>query len=629
MSAPHVRTLARALGALLWIAIALGAAVANPSVEVRATITPQRLYVGDLFNYTIVVETDQKGDIQPPELAVEPGYVVEQGPDTSQELSHFAEFRNGRSVSTTKYTIRWAYQLRAARTGTFTIAAPKFRLQDGTIFEGAPTTFEVKDVAPGTAISARTEFDEINQQLEGHLFSIAEVPATALVGEPILVRTYLYRDPKFSLSSITRIDTTSDAPGQDFILAHKEEVWASRGLAPEAADWQGKRFERSLLHEGYYLATKDGELTLQPPSLVMGIAVRGEDWFPTTIRAMLRVRPSTVKVEAPPAPAAGTLLQVVGDFRVTAAADRTELPQFEFLTLKIDLEGTGSLASVSAPALPPITGLELVDSRASGKDEVSRGKMRASRSFEYTFRAAAPGRTTIPELVVEVVDPATRAVKPVKIPARELNITASTAQTGVIAAPVATSAPGSGPDRAGAQALGKDVAYIDRAKVTERSSATATPFYLQPLFLAMHVALVIAAAAAGILQRNRLLVDPDNPAEQARRWARQSQDALKAARALIAGAARDQFYQSIAQGIKALAAAQLRLPPQGLTIEQIANGLAQRGCPQPVVDQVRAALERADAARFSPLPDTEDRRRADLDAAEQALTAMLRSGVRS
>jgi hypothetical protein len=624
----HRTILVRAMGLWLWLACTLGAAVANPNVEVRATVSPQRLYVGDLFSYTIEVETDQKGDILPPSMSASDGYTPEQGPDTSQQLSHFAEFRNGRSVSTTRYTIRWVYQLRATKAGSFEIPAPKFRLPDGTLFEGAPTRFEVKDVAPGAVLSARTEYEEINQLLEGRLFTRAEAPERALTGEPVLVRTYLYRDPSLAASSITRIDTTSDSPGQDFVLAHKEELWLSRGLSPEPAEWQGKRYERSLLHEAYYLPTKSGELTLQPPMLVMGIAARSNIGLPTTIRATLRVHPLKVQVQAPPAPAPGTLLQVVGDYRVTATTDRTELPQFEFLTLKLELNGVGSLAGVSAPKLPAIGGLELVDTRASGSDQVSRGKMRATRTFEYTYRAADPGRTSIPELVVEVVDPATREAKPVKLAAREINITPSTAQAAVIAAPAATAATDGGPVRQEARTLGTDVAYIDRAKVTRRSDASASPFYLSPLFLGLNLAIVAVAAGAGFLQRQRLLVDPDSPAEQARRWARESQEALKSARGLIAGAARDQFYQSLAQGIKALAAAQLRLPPQGLTSDQIAAGLAQRGCPQPVIDQVRGALQRADEARFSPLPDTEDRRRADLDAAEQALTALLRSGVR-
>ena len=139
---------------------------------------------------------------------------------------------------------------------------------------------------------------------------------------------------------------------------------------------------------------------------------------------------------------------------------------------------------------------------------------------------------------------------------------------------------------------------------------------------------IVALVLGGISVRSRS-VDRTSRSFKAREWKRQADAALREARGTLAAAKKGDFYGSLSRGIMSGAASILARPPLGLTIEEAAEGLRSAGVEGGTLERFRRVATQAEEMRFSPIADTPDRRKSDLDEAEAVLVQLARGGAKS
>lgn len=603
-------------------------------VDITAGLDVENPALGDRVRFAVRVDGARGGSLQPPDFGKVPAFQVEGAPATMSEQSII----NG----VVRLSQTWTWTLTAVKPGKFVIPSTSYTIGERTYTTDA-IPGEVRDTGDSRILSAKTDYAEINRQLEGRYFLWAELPSTVWSRQVVPVEVYLFRSPELPAPIALGVDDPK--PGQDFIFLRKNDLWESgAGLAWEKAEFEGMRMERALISRQWYVPTKGGTATLNLPTFYVRLPTknRGAGGFdedfgflqPRSLQAVLRSREKTAEIKPlPPAPA-GAILEVIGDVKVVAAVDRNEAPQLDPVTLTIGLEGEANLSSISPPKLPDIAGFLPVDTTSDEKMFERRGALVTRRTFQLILQARTAGLQTIPALAIAVFD--TKAgtwslkktsafqvdVKPTQTSAIAIETSPKTGEDAAAGDPA--------PNRGSARRVGEDVDWIDKAPLRHQDArgTSRSVFSLWWFWALQAVPPLVALVLGGASIRSRS-VDRSSTSYRAREWKKQAEAALREARGNLTAAKKGDFYASLSRGIMSGAASILARPPLGLTIDEAVDGLKSAGVDQETLARFRRVSTQAEEMRFSPLTDSQDRRKSDLDEAEAVLVQLARGGTRA
>ncbi|MBI1290343.1 hypothetical protein GC173_03765 [bacterium] len=606
-------------------------------VSIRADVDPPRVTIGDPFRYTVTIEgsaTEQTFDA--PGFAQTGALELISGPNSRNEFI----YDGSRSVMRRSFT----YTLKATKVGTVTI--PPARLQfAGRWFDTNAISLQVEDVPDlgkgmDQVISGKTNSPEINRELQGNYFALAEVPEVVYRGQPIPMTVYIYRAP--SLVSFSRWERVKDASGSDFIIPQAQEPMDSQML-----DWQTVRFGdrdlvRAPLYTTWVVPTKSGDLRITPPYTRVYLSAQNRNsrriedlmFGPGLIPVDLETRTMRVSVLEPPAKPADAALQVVGDLTARVTLDRmdektgkAEVPQRELVTLNVTIVGEGFLDLVTPPVLPDLPGLVAIDKKTSTKARVDGGRYMSQKNFEYIYQASQPGEVTIEPISFAMFNPTSGEQSVIKSAPISLTVTPSNTDSILVGGgPSSTAATTAMVGKSGTKVLGGDVAYIDTAPLTGTATAGG-PFYAHPWFWLLQLAPVLTAFGYGGWQLYRQSERTESPEARARRIRREVETALAKANSIVESGSRDEFHALLATSLIGYVATRLHTSPMGLTIEAAAERLVAQGAPASAVDRLSALLGRCNSVRFSPAPDTPAARRELLAQAGEVLASLDKGGV--
>jgi hypothetical protein len=332
----------------------------------------------------------------------------------------------------------------------------------------------------------------------------------------------------------------------------------------------------------------------------------------------------TVTVRGVPPKPAGAIEQLVGSVTVSATVDKPSVREGDLVTLRVRLSGAAYLELADLRALPAIPGLDLVSQEVGFQVDQPFPRLVSTKNFDLIFQATRPGKLEVPALKFAVFDPESReqavtATRPIAIDV-EARGAGAIALGGGAASPAAP--------RGEARSLGGDgILYIDTSPLTPASikAAQARPIGSGWWFWALH-AIALAAVAAYFIVLERARSEGRDPARRHVATCRaRAAESLRAAASSAAAAQPDAFYAALAAGVRHAIAAVTGREPSGLTAEEAAAGLQERGIDEAVARKASSLLERCDAIRYAPVPPGDARRqdleeaRAIIDAAERAL----------
>lgn len=598
--------------------------------EVSATIDTEKPVAGERIKYRIQVEGGSGGKLTPPPLSSLPNLTFEGGPSTMTEQSII----NG----VVRFSQSWTYTLSATRPGAFSIPAATYLL-DGVTYSSNVVSGTITEPTESTILSAKTDYAEVNQQLEGRYFLLAEYPREIWSRQIFSVDSYIYHDP--DLPEPTGLGIDDPSPGQDFIFIRKNNSWENNvGLRWEPVEYQGKKFQRALVSHAWYVPTKSGATTMNNVTVYIRLPTRNrrgggfEDDFlfmrPQAIQATMRTRPLDIQVKVLPPPPSDAALAIVGDVKVTSSLDRLKVPQLDPVTMKLTLEGEANFAGLEAPKIPEIQGLQVIDTPATEKTWERNSALHTRKEYELIFQARDAGKLHIPPITIASFDTSRGAWVSKKTSAFDLQVVPTqTSSVAIVTAPTNTddpTAPTQG-NKATTKRVGEDVAWIDRTPLSNSDTRRFHESILtKPWFWGAHLVAPVIAVIAGFVSMRRRNVDSTSAAFRTREWRRQSEQALKEARSKLGVPDKNDFYASVSRGAMAFAAAALGRSPQGLTLDEAAEGLRRAGKLEESIARLREVVSRAEAVRFSPAPDTPERRKKDLDEAEAVLAALSSGG---
>ncbi len=542
--------------------LALGDAAAAQSVS--ASVSDSQVFVGETVTYTVTLRGGRATRVGPP-LASGALRLVSQTPTLDATT-----IMNGK----VERSVAWVYEATRAgtgRIGRFVATVAGKRVEARAI----PVTVQAGGPSRPPAPSAPTSGS-------GELFVRAEPSRqSAVVGQQVVVDYVLYFEPQVQPRQTAPVGTW-DAPG-----AWREEMEIATAY-PRQTTYNGRSYDAVTIRRVALFPTRSGALELAPMRFTVDV-IRVDRSFSNDpfapFFAPFRQRFDDVEVTAPgitvdvadlPPGAPPSFTGAVGQFSMTTTISDETVAAGEAVRVQVALRGDGNIATLEAPALQAVPGLDAYAPRDDR--EISRGgtALRGIKTFTYTLVPQGGGTFEVPGTPWTYFDPTdgqykTLIVDPVEIEA-------------------------SGAPLAAAPAAADPNGLVGLMSEARWQRPTARPVWLWGLLgggLALPVVAFVLLAGA---RKGRERLTADTPARRSRRAAADVRRRLAAAR----GSAGPAACAEVERATRAFLTDRFGVPAGPLSPDSIDAALAQRDVPEALRQRVRQLSAACTRGQFAP-----------------------------
>ncbi|MYA76804.1 MAG: protein BatD [Gemmatimonadetes bacterium] len=598
-------------------------AVPGQEVSVTAEVSRTRMTIDETLILTVSVSGSELGDVPKPVLPdMQPFIVIG---STSSSSSSF-NLVNGKLSSSR--SVRFIYQLKPRRTGTFVIDAAGVTL-DGVAHETTPITIEVTPGAsgssqPGASRAAPTGGSPSSAAGQSSTAgqssatgSSQDAAATPDLENTVYIRTNLDKRRAYLGEQVTVTYTLYTRLGlsnarYDVVPTYTgfwmEELFSAHHLDFKEEIIGGRRYAVATLRTIALFPTVTGELTLEPLSMICDVQAERSrrslfdsflsdpfDTFFSNTR-QIRVVSGEQTVRVLPLPGEGRpdgFRNAVGDFSLKAMVDQATTEVNQPVTLTIELTGEGNLKTVEDPELPPLG--DFKEYQSGNRAEYASGRLRISgtKTWDHVLIPTVPGDHTIASLAFPFFDPDTDAYRVTTTEPITISVLpASGTQAAVVGMP----------RRSVVRQIREDIHYIkpetvylgDQGEVLFRST----------WYLLLHGLPVVAILATVLYRSHAHRLRRDAGFARRRRARNTAIGLLRRSREQLEQSALDQAFTGISNALYGYVADRCNLPTAGLTSPRVVELLRERGVDEDTAALVRDCLDACDLARFAPTAHT-------------------------
>jgi hypothetical protein len=609
--------------ALLALSLSATKAAAQPTCQVKASVSPQNAVVGDTVVYIVQVDcvgAEETPQVQPPDILPDSGLTEMRQAGTRTQIS----IVNGRTTKSFEYR----FALQALKPGEYQIP-PATVAVDGRIFESNVATLRVtkSPEAPTEAIPSELrglvapprvpDAPQLEKALTGKIFILA-VPETTqpLSGQQFLLSYHLFIDQDgLAQAGIDARHFTGAEPQlpqlKEFM---KEDLFGPpQNLRFEQQVVGGRRYAVAPLYQVALTPTRSGHVAIEPLQIGLMFPVRGKtrrvpsgdpffdlfDFDPFESRGLqIVVRSTPVELDVAPLPEAQRptdFCGAVGQFTLEASVDKTHLVANEDVArLRVTLRGEGNAGVATPPPFPQVDGLVLLEEPKSNSErKIENNKLVTIKTFDYLFRAIRPGSLRIPPIQVAVFNPVTRRYE--RLATREILLTVAPGMNAPVLTALTTTQPVA--TAAAQPEVRKDLRYIhERVSHWTTVEQIRTTRQMQVGLVSFGAGIfLIALVVAEIRQRRG-----DSYLLQQRQRARSRLLGLIRKFEAAAGDVAPEDLGELGSAIREYLSFVLRVDQNALTNELICTKLAELGVADEVIRATHDALELGDTARYAP-----------------------------
>ncbi len=391
----------------------------------EATVSENRIFVGEQFNLSVEVSGASMRDVSLPTLPQISGVrVLSSTPSRSTSIS----IVNGRTTTSTTYN----FSLIARDTGVHTIPPVSIQV-DGETHTTNPIQIEIIEKGNLSTDGSR--------QLPDIFLEIQLDDESPVTGQQIVASVVLYFKQGIE---ITSFQPTAGWRTDGF---WKEELENIRQPEPESVILNGVRYRTATLLRYALFPSRSGTLTLAEYPMSVGVRTRParNDPFGSFFggginqrRVSLESEPIELDVEQlPRAKENAVTINAVGNLSIERRLNRSEVTTGETVELTTTVRGTGNIPLVRRPNYNLPEGLDLYTPQESSNVERRGLNIRGEKTFTELLVPRAPGHYSIPEQQIAVFDAENSRYRYISLP---------TASFTANPAPGVTMATATGPD---------------------------------------------------------------------------------------------------------------------------------------------------------------------------------------
>lgn len=560
---------------LLFLLIPFGKkVVAQQDFELQATVSENKIFIGEQFNLLIEVSGSSMRDVSLPQLPPVDGIgILSSTPSRSSSIS----IVNGRTTTSTTYS----FGLIARETGVFTIPPVTIEI-DGEEYQ--TDSIEVEVIEKGQLSQ------DGRRQLPDVFLEVEIDEENPVPGQQIVASVKLY----FKQG----IEVTSFQPSAGWRTDGfwKEELQNIRQPQAESVILEGVRYRTATLMRYALFPTRSGELTLNEFPLNVGVRTQSSrnDPFGSFFgsagnqrRITLESEPVVINVRDLPSVSNALSINAVGDLTVSRELATTSAVVGETIELTTRISGRGNIPLVRKPDYDFPDNLEQYTPQESSNIERRGLNINGEKVFTELLSPRAPGAYEIPAARIAVFDPDNQRYDFVNLPALRFTVT-----------------PGNDMENTVSYSNGGQIQPITGLAVwnSKGSISIFNRVWFWILFLLPFAVLGIA------VWKKRMLMKLMNDKEFARAHHAEkvAMERLEYARSIVDEGDTKEIYNTLHKALFGFLSDKFHLPEAGMSDEELMEHVRSSTIDEQQQAQIRKILDKCATISFAPTGDRTD-----------------------
>ena len=566
---------------LLWSNFALAA---DP-IKFSASLSHNPVAAGEQFEVSFSVN----GNIEKFGAPDFRGFQVLSGPNQSSSMTSI----NGQ----TTMSVSLSYILVAERPGTYTIGAAVIEIA-GKQYRSGPITVKVVK-GTGAPQNQSRQADRTTAQgapldISKRLF-IKAVPSKTNVyqGEQLAVSYKLYTNVELVDNGLDKLPDFNGFWSQEIKSKNPNVEWSAEIV-------NGTRFNVATLKQIILFPERSGKLTLDPLGLTFLVRVPEATNDPFEMmfggsyedkKYKIKSQPITIHVK--PLPEAGKpagFQGAVGNFKVSAAVDKTALKANEAINYSLKISGTGNLKLLQAPLLSLAPDIEKYDPKVNDNITESMTGVSGTREYTYLLIPRHQGEYKLAPYVFSFFNPETQRYVSLTSEGFSLKVEKGISEENVTAF---------SSSQQEVRALAKDIRYIKTGNsglYLSDDEFNQSPLYY--VLLGFGPLLFLFALIYRGLYRTQ---HRDHAAVRSRNASKMANKHLANAAKQLQAGERKLFYEAIYKGIYGYLSDKLNIEAAELNQENIISQLESRGVKADLISELTESLSLCEMARYAPV----------------------------
>ncbi len=587
---------------------------------------PRQVAAGQQFTLSFSINAD--GDqFRGPDFK---GFSVLSGPNPSTRSNIQVDARGQMIRSITK---TFTYHLLAGQEGSFTVGSASIKV-NGQDIKTEP--FEIKVVKGAAAASGgqgqasrpqgRSQGSDPGKISEEDVFIRAIVDKTeAYVGEQILITYRIYTRRQINLPNTLQHPSFNGFWTEDLLRDDKQ-------YRQTEETYKGQRYVVVDYKKLALFPQKAGPIRIDPFEIEVAARIQsqrrsgdpffdnffGGSFFNTYQNVQVKLKSNALSLTIKPLPSAGQVAGfkgAVGQYSLSAEADRQELKTNEAATIRYTISGKGNLRLIQAPEISFPSDFEVFDPKISDRVSVQASGISGSRTFEYLTIARAPGTHQIPKVSFHFFDPEQKQYRSVSTDSIYFQVEKGEGDQ------ILTQ---SGISQEDIRLLGSDIRYIKTTPPRFRKASS--PLLFTNTFWIWLALPVILFVLVLVFWYRRMSFLQDQQAVRKHRATRMARKRLKSAAKLLGSGQKEAFYESITQALWGYLADKFNLSLSLLTMDRVSEALSERKVSDEDMTELKNIVESAEYARFAPPGSTQTE--GDIYARALAIISKLENQLR-
>ncbi|NLG17858.1 MAG: hypothetical protein GX556_11045 [Fibrobacter sp.] len=505
--------------------------------------------------------------------------------DRRQSSSSSIQIINGKAVQKNEINTQFYYVITPRATGSFTFPSIQIEL-DGTIYKTDPLVFNVTnepvknpDIQVSLLLNKRNLY--VGEQADFTFKIVQKANSPTEVRNsfmPALEKLEKAFGKDFSLS---RLFTTQITTTQERIYG---EIYNTYSLKYSLFPVSAGTFQITSVPFEYQELKRAQRRRVDP----FFDDFFDMDFLGGGMQAVAKIAHSnslSINVKAlPPAPAGFT--GAVGNFSISASADRSEVPSGEAVTLKVTLKGSTRPSDMGDVNLAKLADCEIFKpERQVSADTTARG-ISAKKFYKYLLIPRQEGNLVIPPVTFPYFDPETGTYKTISSDPININVTrgkdGGKPQTRYLT-------------QEEIREVGQDIRYIKtNAKISNQEER---PYREPVFFLLFPLPLIIALVS--ILYRYQAASRQKNAPQQIRRRAVSlARKNLSTIRKTASRMSPSEFLGKVSETIERFISEKFGFPATGRTLDELKAELLKNCSDEKIVSDLAFFIEYIDSYRF-------------------------------
>jgi hypothetical protein len=552
----------------------------SAQIVFEANVSKNVVIVGERFEVKFKVN-ENAGQFSPPALT---HFNILSGPNQSTSM----QWINGNMSSSKTFS----YMLSANNEGKYVIGVAKIKINN-TIYETQPIEITVEKQTNTSSNQPTASTKNLSKDQNEDLFiKLFVTKKKTYLGEQILATYKVY----------SRVDLIgiSDSKEPNFNGFWKEDIKLSDNTQLEREMLDGKPYNTAVLKKTLLFPQKSGKIIIEPLEVTFRVRVSEQgnpknifdQFFGRYTEKNIPIKSNNfeLEVEALPQGKPKEFAGAVGQFKMNASIDKSEVKTNDAINFKIEYSGKGNLKLIDLPKIEFPADFEVYDPKITNKIVVTENGMSGSKTAEYLIIPRHSGDFTIPEIQFSYFDPATNKYE--KIQNGPFTIKVLKGENEELFSD------NQSVNKKSLKILGSDIRYI-KTNTIDFNTNSESFFRSNYHYLLLLLPFIILLVSIPLFSKMKSSLE--NVALNRRKKAnKKALERLKSAKNCLQNQDKKRFYEEIFKAIYGYLSDKLAINTAELNKENISNYLNLNNIEQSIQEKLFSIIETSEIARFSP-----------------------------